>query len=456
MQVRGGRLELLVPHMLRSQLLRPGFLRMSLQLGLTRQMPAWAKLQFTSHGVTPDQLDFVLGRVHSLVSWVDEWESLGRSLEQSGRDALALGKPAEAATRFLNASAAYNFSQYVVFLDPERKKQLHAACVRAYAQASPHFEVPAVPFEAPFRNRLIKGYLRVPPGDGPRPVVVLFNGTNAVKEELHWWSDSFLQRGIATITFDGPGLGETFHRLSYVGEPRPVGVAIMNHIESLPELDPDAVAYLGLSLGGYCAIRMAAHDPRVRAVAAVSPPFSADVYWDVTLASMRRELAALYQMEEAEMGRHIHRITLEHTMPAFDRPLMLAGGGYDMITPGEESQRIYDAAHCERELVYYPRGAHECFNVLSDLRPRMVGWLSRQLAKHRLTPALRPKRATPVPRDLAWLAGEAVDPEFADELRGESRPIAWHAPVERAAIAARFRWPWRLDRRLEVVHRAEA
>ncbi|MEO5987685.1 MAG: alpha/beta hydrolase, partial [Candidatus Eisenbacteria bacterium] len=450
MQVKGGRLELLVPHMLRSQLLRPGFLRMSLQLGLTRQMPAWAKLQFTSHGVTPDQLNFVLGRVGSLVSWVDEWESLGRSLEQGGRDALALGKHDEAAARFLNASAAYNFSQYVVFLDPERKKQLHAACVRAYAQASPYFEVPAVPFEAPFRNRLIRGYLRVPPGDGPRPVVVLFNGTNAVKEELHWWSDSFLQRGIATITFDGPGLGETFHRLSYVGEPRPVGVAIMNHIESLPELDPDAVAYLGLSLGGYCAIRMAAHDPRVRAVAAVSPPFSADVYWDVTLSSMRRELAALYQMEEAEMGRHIHRITLEHTLPTFDRPLMLAGGGYDMITPGEESQRIFDAAHCERELVYYPRGAHECFNVLSDLRPRMVGWLSRQLAKHRLTTPQRPKRATPAPRDLAWLAGEAVDPDFADELRGESRPLHWHAPVERAAIAARFRWPWGLDRKLEV------
>ena len=455
MQVKGGRLELLVPHMLRSQLLRPGFVRMSLQLGLTRQMPAWAKLQFTSHGITPAQLDFVLGRVHGLESWVDEWESLGRALEQGGFDALAMGKPSDAAVRFLNASAAYNFSQYVVFLDPARKKLLHASCVRTYAQASPLFDVPATPFEAPFRNRLIKGCLRVPPGEGPRPVVVLFNGTNAVKEELHWWSDCFLQRGIATITFDGPGLGETFHRLSYVGEPRPVGVAIMNHIESLPELDPDAVAYLGLSLGGYCAIRMAAHDPRVRAVAAVSPPFSADVYWDVTLASMRRELAALYQMEESEMGRHIHRITLEQTMPTFDRPLMLAGGGHDMITPGEESQRIYDAAHCERELVFYPRGAHECFNVLSDLRPRMVGWLARQLAKHRLTTPQRPKRAAPAPRDNAWLAAEAVDPDFADELRGDSHPIDWHAPVERRAIAARFSWPWSQDRHLEVVHRVE-
>ena len=52
MQVKGGRLELLVPHLLRGQLLRPGFVRMSLRLGAARQMPAWAKLQFTSHGVT--------------------------------------------------------------------------------------------------------------------------------------------------------------------------------------------------------------------------------------------------------------------------------------------------------------------------------------------------------------------------------------------------------------------
>jgi hypothetical protein len=33
--------------------------------------------------------------------------------------------------------------------------------------------------------------------------------------------------------------------------------------------------------------------------------------------------------------------------------------------------------------VYYPGGAHDCFNVMSDLRPRMVSWLVRQLAGHR-------------------------------------------------------------------------
>ena len=454
MQVKGGRLELLVPHMLRGQLLRPGFVRLSLRLGLTRQMPAWAKLQFTNNGITPQDLDFVLGRITSLGSWVDEWESLGRAHEQAGRDALTLGKPAQAAQRYLWASAAYNFAQYVVFMEPGRKKRLHAMCVSAYAAAAPHLDPPATPFEVEFRKRLVKGYLRLPAGDGPHPVVVIFNGTNGVKEELHAWSDAYLQRGIATVTLDGPGLGQTFHRLGSVAEPRPLGVAIMNHIESMPELDSDAVAYMGLSLGGYAAIRMAAHDKRVRCVAAVSPPYSVDVYWNVTLFSMRKELASLYSMSVEEMDRHIPRITLADTLPEMKTPLMLAGGGHDMITPGDEAQRIFAHARCERELVYYPRGAHECFNVLSDLRPRMTGWVARQLSKHRATPPPRPKRAGPDPRDAAFMAAEAVDPDFADDLLGEGPRVEWYTHRESRSLAARFSWPWTAEKHVQVVHQS--
>src|SRR4249919_2938349 len=101
MQVKGGRLEFLTPHLLRGQLLRPGFVRLSLRLGFAQQMPAWSKLQFTNSSVDPDDLAFVLSRIHGLESWADEWESLGRAHEQGARDALALGRPAEAARRYL-------------------------------------------------------------------------------------------------------------------------------------------------------------------------------------------------------------------------------------------------------------------------------------------------------------------------------------------------------------------
>lgn len=452
MKVKGGRLDFLAPHLLRSQFLRPGFVSLSLRMGFAQQMPAWAKLQFTNAGVLPEDLDRILGRVSGLTSWADEWESLGRAHEQAGRDALALGRPDDSARRYIAASAAYNFAQYVIFLDIERKRALHDACVRAYARAAPLFDPPVTPFELPYRRHTIKGYLRVPPGSRPAPVVVIVNGTNAVKEELHWWSEALLERGLATILFDGPGLGQTFPRMSMVAEPRPVGVAILNQIETRPELDPGAVAFLGMSLGGYLAIRMATHERRIRAVAAVSPPYSADIYWNVTLVSMRRELASLYGITEAEMGASIDKITLADVLGDLRCPLMLAGGGHDLITPGSEAWRIFEGARCERELVFYPRGAHDCFNVLADLRPRMAGWLARQLERHHAVT----RRAQPAPAvEAVWGAAEAVDAEFGDALTGDVPRLEWNHAVA-GAIPARWRWWWKSPNadRIEVVERS--
>jgi 2,6-dihydroxypseudooxynicotine hydrolase len=448
-RVKGGRLEFLVPHLLRGQLLRPGFVRLSLRLGVAHQMPRWAKLQFTNAGVTPHDLDRVLARITSLGSWVDEWESLGREHEQGGRDALALGRPSDAARRFVAASAAYNFAQYVMFLDIARKRSLHEACTRAYAQAAPLLDPPALRFEVLFRRQLLKGYVRLPRGPRPAPAVVLFHGTNAVKEELHWWGEALLERGIAPITFDGPGLGRTWHRLSMVAEPRPVGVAVLDHIETWPELDAGAVAFLGFSLGGYLAIRMASHESRIRAVAAISPPYSADIYWNVTLSSMRRELAELYDTDEREMGSAIERITLSDMLPRLRCPLLVAGGGRDLLTPGTEAWRIFEDARCERELIYYPSGAHDCFNVLSDLRPRVMSWMLRKLERHRRDV---PRPAEAPPSANGCLAAEAVDLDFAEALEGAVSRPSWSAPPP---AETSWRWPWGRGRRSEppMVHR---
>jgi 2,6-dihydroxypseudooxynicotine hydrolase len=454
MAVKGGRLEFLVPHLLRGQLLRPRFVRLSLRLGFARQMPEWAKLQFTNHGVSREDLDRVLGRVTSLTSWVDEWESLARAHEQSGLDALALGRPGDAAPRLLSASAAYGFAQYVLFIDIARKRALHDACVRAYTTAAPLLDPPAVPFEVPFRRSVMRGWLRRPRGAGPAPVVVLFHGTNAVKEELHGWGDALLERGMAVILFDGPGLGGTFHRLSMVAEPRPVGTAILDRIAACPDLDPARVAMFGLSLGGYLAIRMASHDRRVRAVAAVSAPYSADIYWNVTLAAMRRELASLYDMDEREMGASIHRITLADALPRLRCPLLIAGGGHDLITPASEAWRIFEDARCEREILFYPRAAHDCFNVLGELRPRIVTWLAARLGCP--APAVNGNGSHALENDT-WMAAEAVDPDFADALAGEDAPRLWR-PAAAISRAAHWGWAWTPaeEGRPEVVVRREA
>jgi len=393
----------------------------------------------------------VLGRISGLDSWADAWEQLGIEHETRAREAEARSEFKAAADAYLAASAAYNFSQYVIFLDVRRKRTLHEACVRSYQAAALHFDPPATRFEVMFRRKTMVGSLRIPRGaTGPVPVAVFFNGTNAVKEELHWWSEEFVRRGIACLTFDGPGMGQTFHRLSMIGEPRSMGVAIMNHIESHPELDAGAVAFLGQSLGGHCAIRMAAHDQRIKAVAAISPPFSVDVYWRVTLAGLRRELAALYGVQEHEMGKAVHHMTLVNDLPNLQCPMMVAGGGQDHITPHTEAWRIFRTARCEREIVFYPKGGHDCFNMMQDLRPRVVSWIERQLAPHLgRTPQ---RRAWVGAYDPSWSAGEAVDPDYAEALAGETPRREWHEATE-AGVPVGWEWPWQRPRaeKLQVV-----
>ena len=413
MTLKSGRLQLLTPHYLRSRVLRPGLIKLSLRLGLAQQMPAWAKLQFLNAGVTPATLDEVLSRINSLESWVDEWEAMGKRREAAGALALEQGDTRAAAEHFFQASAAFNFAQYVLFIDISRKRVLHESCVRAFASAAPYLDPPAERVEIPFRRRTIVGYLRLPRGARPAPVVVLFNGTNGVKEELHKWTDPFLARGLAVLTFDGPGLGQTWHNMKLLADPRPVGDAILGFLESRLDVDAGAVSFLGKSLGGYLAIRMAANDARIRAVAAVSAPYSVDIYWNITLASMRHELATIYGTDEATMAAWVDRITLAEALPKLECPLLVAGGGRDIITPGREAWRIFEAANCERELIYYPTGAHDCFNVADDLLPRMSEWIGRQLG------ALRPVADGAEDGVPVWMAAEAVDADFAQALRGD-------------------------------------
>ena len=159
-------------------------------------------------------------------------------------------------------------------------------------------------------------------------------------------------------------------------------------------------------------------------------------------------------MKDGEMEKVIDRITLANDLPSLSCPLMVAGGGQDHITPGTEAWRIFDAARGEREIVFYPRGGHDCFNVMSELRPRLVAWVARQLEPHRgVTPQRRAWDGGSF--DPSWSAAEAVDPDFAEALCGEEPRREWHTADE-PGVPVRWEWPWqkRPRDRIEVVHQA--
>ncbi|GAB2609816.1 alpha/beta hydrolase [Streptomyces capparidis] len=119
------------------------------------------------------------------------------------------------------------------------------------------------------------GYLFLPrEAPAPVPCVVLGHGFTGTQDRLRGSAEHFAARGMAALTFDYRGFGESG------GEPRQVVSvkaqladfrAAVAHVRGLPGIDPDRVGVWGSSLGGGHAITLAAEDPRIAAVVAQVP-----------------------------------------------------------------------------------------------------------------------------------------------------------------------------------------
>ncbi|WP_109510026.1 alpha/beta hydrolase [Nocardioides speluncae] len=120
----------------------------------------------------------------------------------------------------------------------------------------------------------LSGVLRVPDGAGPFPGVVLTGPLSGVKEQVAGlYAEKLAAAGFATLAFDHRNFGAS------AGEPRqhedPHGKLhdlrdAVSFLRSQPEVDRDRIGCVGVCLGGGYALRAAAFDPRICALATVA------------------------------------------------------------------------------------------------------------------------------------------------------------------------------------------
>lgn len=102
-----------------------------------------------------------------------------------------------------------------------------------------------------------------------RGTVLAFGGFDSLIHEFHPIWRGLADAGFDVVAFDGPGQGgaRTLHGLVHTHDwERPVA-AVLDH------LGLDRVAVLGMSMGGYWAVRAAAYEPRVAALVSWSPVY---------------------------------------------------------------------------------------------------------------------------------------------------------------------------------------
>jgi len=210
------------------------------------------------------------------------------------------------------------------------------------------------------------------------PIVIMVPGLDSTKEELRSTEQLFLERGLATLSVDGPGQGESEYDLPIRGDWETVGTAIVDWIEQRDDVDPERIGVWGVSLGGYYAPRMVSGEHRIKACAALAGPYDWFEIWDGLPELTRRTFTFRSHMSSQEEAREYGRSLSMHGRTGdIQCPLLIVFGELDRLIPPDGARQL--AEETGATLLILPDGNHGCMNVAAKHRFKTADWLAHHL-----------------------------------------------------------------------------
>ncbi len=210
-------------------------------------------------------------------SWVAAFSAAAERQETDARARAARGHAVSAREQFLVASNSFRAAEYyTTVVDPRHAgfgRRSRDCFLAAMKLADYGFEEVSLPFG----ELALPAYYMRPPGAsaGQGKTLMIISGYDGTLEET-WlaYGRPALERGYNLMLFAGPGQMDTLRRhpgVPFLPEYERVGTIAAAHALSRPHTDPRRLALMGISFGGYFATRIAAHEPRIRALIPNSP-----------------------------------------------------------------------------------------------------------------------------------------------------------------------------------------
>ncbi|KAL6232484.1 hypothetical protein BDW75DRAFT_232779 [Aspergillus navahoensis] len=214
-------------------------------------------------------------------SWYNVWTDLGQRAETLGEQALQVKDHEAARWAFFRSSNYWRASEFFLHCSPSdpRLAKVFEKSVANFKRAITLLDGPTMEVNIPYEDIHLPGYLLLPPVHkrvaGRTPLIVHTGGFDSIGEELYFYvASGATERGYAVLIFDGPGQGAVLRRNNkpfrpdwevVVGQVLDYVIGTLLPGPAAPHnIDPDAIAIFGASMGGYLCLRGAA-DPRIKA-----------------------------------------------------------------------------------------------------------------------------------------------------------------------------------------------
>jgi alpha-beta hydrolase superfamily lysophospholipase len=206
-----------------------------------------------------------------LASWHAAWTSTAGTVLALAQAEQAAGRLESARLAFFRASSYFRTAGVMLLgapLDP-RLADSYARQASAFRSGAALLTPPPEIVQIPYEGTTLPGYFfRAGPDPAPRATVILTGGYDGTAEELYFANGAAaLARGYHVLAFDGPGQGAALVRQGLVLRPdwEAVITPVVDYLLTRPDVDPDRVALIGLSLGAHLAPRAASAEHRLAA-----------------------------------------------------------------------------------------------------------------------------------------------------------------------------------------------
>ena len=321
-------------------------------------------------------------RVQKFTDFPREFSRAAQKREQQGRAAEALGHTVEAREHYYVAATYYTAAQWGIFEDGNPQRMAWAEskrdCYDRYIGFADH-PIERVDLTVPGGKQAALLHLPHKPAPGERfPCILYQPGMDGVKEDNPLMGDPLLQRGMAILSIDGPGQGETRERgITVTASNCEDGAkAAYAYLKTRPEIDGDRMAIYGSSMGSYWGTRMAAAEPGFKACAVAGVCMEPSQYTIFNTAAPTFKLNYMYMSgydDEAKFDEFCKTLTLEGVAAKIQCPYMVAAGEDDELCPIEFVYQLMDEATCPKVLYVYEGERHSIRNPAA--RTIIVDWL---------------------------------------------------------------------------------
>jgi pimeloyl-ACP methyl ester carboxylesterase len=206
-------------------------------------------------------------------AWLREWRATAQRVHTIADACLAAGHRVSAREAYLRASNYYRNAEFFKRKNPAGDADvlgLSRSSRETFVRATELMQRPVRQIQIPYEDTMLPGYLFLVDDEGtPRPTVIYTNGYDSTAEEA-WLAiaAAAIERGYNVLAYDGPGQGAVIREqdLLFRSDWEAVMTPVLDYATELHEVDNDAIAHFGYSLGAYLVARAAAFDQRAHAL----------------------------------------------------------------------------------------------------------------------------------------------------------------------------------------------